>query len=168
MSQIFIVLKNCRRTSLYAVHFCPVRFWHASIPYYVIYGQPLIVSMTQGNLMIVREERTFSTCTSLDDVTPWCYTRTRVIITMIYKIRHCLELVFQFSCAGRSWITWWLLGLLLPQLFRGVALACQQVQPNCVAGFLEPCAFRSLNLGIRNLLHIWPSSWGEHPKYEKI
>ena len=35
--------------------------------------------MTQGNLMIVREERTFSTCTSLDDVTPWCYTRTRVI-----------------------------------------------------------------------------------------
>ena len=29
--------------------------------------------------MDVREERTFSTCTSLDDVTPWCYTRTRVI-----------------------------------------------------------------------------------------
>ena len=38
-----------------------------------------IVSMTQGNLVDVREERTFSTCTSLDDVTPWCYTRTRVI-----------------------------------------------------------------------------------------
>ena len=30
MSQTFIVLKNCWRTSSYAVHFCPVRFWHAS------------------------------------------------------------------------------------------------------------------------------------------
>ena len=25
-----------------------------------------------------REELTFSSCTSLDDVTPWCYTRTKV------------------------------------------------------------------------------------------
>ena len=31
MRQTFIVLKNCRRTSSYTVHFCPVRFWHASI-----------------------------------------------------------------------------------------------------------------------------------------
>ena len=73
---------------------------------------------------------------------------------MIYKIRHRLELDFEFSCAGRSRLARRLLGLLLPQLFRGVALACQQVQPNCMAGFLEPCAFRSLDLGVGNLLHI--------------
>ena len=26
----------------------------------------------------IREELTFSSCTSLDDVTPWCYTRIQV------------------------------------------------------------------------------------------
>ena len=69
-----------------------------------------------------REELTFASCTSLDDVTPWCYTRIQV------------EKSSQFQKANLFWISGRpagprrLLGLLLPLLLRGAALPDQQVQ----------------------------------------
>ena len=69
-----------------------------------------------------REELTFTSCTSLDDVTPWCYTRIQVEKSSQFQKNN------MFWISGRPAGPRRLLGLLLPLLLRGAALPDQQVK----------------------------------------